>query len=390
MMTRRIGATIGVAEPTALVPVVRRSFHAIALGAGLSLACAGGSQVDMAFDLSGLELFWEVADVLESERNPAAEQWDRLFEHPAYAQIQHSGQRQPVLREVIPLVFMPSRQAALDSMLTSTDPPRRGGLYRLVARHLMSVRNQRDELMAYAAELEESDMLDRGLETARGLLPDMDYGDVTPPTAFVILFEENGFGGANLALDLLLLRNRGAKLNSAYLGHEIHHAYLGRADPTRHPADEPDAFVVHSLSALHYEGLASMVDKPLLLDVNRRGELPESEREVAQRFTEFYLDSPKMLETIDSVLRGIATGALDADSSGRALRGMLPWGGHPNGLFMAQTIERAFGRNELVAIVDPFSFALRYDAAAEREGASRFSKATREYLTRLPGRLRPR
>ncbi len=90
-----------------------------------------------------------------------------------------------------------------------------------------------------------------------------------------------------------------------------------------------------------------------------------------------------MLETIDSVLRGIATGALDADSSGRALRGMLPWGGHPNGLFMAQTIEREFGRSELVAIVDPFSFALRYDAAAQREGAPRFSKATREYVTRL-------
>ena len=163
----------------------------------------------------------------------------------------------------------------------------------------------------------------------------------------------------------------------------LHHAYLGHVDQSRSPGDEPEALVVYTLSAQHWEGMASLVDKPRYLDADLRRQFSSDQQETANVFVQHYLETPAMIHTIDSVLSGINDGTLDANESGRWLRQAIPWGGHPNGLFMAQTIERAYGRDELVSLTDPFAFFLRYDDAAHELDAPAFSEETREYVSRL-------
>jgi hypothetical protein len=75
---------------------------------------------DASFDFSALPLFWQTVDILEQDRMPTDAEWTVLFDHPGYRQIERQAQRGRVIRDVMPLVFMPSRQAARDSMLAGT------------------------------------------------------------------------------------------------------------------------------------------------------------------------------------------------------------------------------------------------------------------------------
>lgn len=334
-------------------------------------------------DLSALPLFWQAVDILETERMPTDEEWARLFDHPGYQQIQWSGNRATVMREVMPLVFMPSQRGALDSMLGSEGTHLRNRLHRRVGEHLARARELRSELEAYALELEQRDLVGRGAEAALEYLPAEKLVDVARPPAYILLFENNGFGGATIALDLLSLMDRSDEANIAYIGHELHHAYLGRLDQSEAPASsDPRRHVENMLSALWWEGTASLVDKQGYLNPNARNQLNDSDREGAEDFAIYYEETPGMLRTIDSVLTGISRGALSEETAGE-LRQELPWGGHPNGMYMASAIERALGKDRLLAVSDQYSFFLRYNEAAEELRLFRFSSPSVAYVEHM-------
>jgi hypothetical protein len=250
------------------------------------------------------------------------------------------------------------------------------------------VRGLRGELDEYTAELRGSRLVASGVEAAMTYLPVDQVADMTPPTAYVMLFENNGFGGGSLALDLLVLRDRGTEQNRRYIGHEFHHGFLGRVDRTLWPEPDDDSRrVIGALSALHGEGVASMIDKVSYLDPAARARLSGQDRETAQAFAEFYEDSPNVLARVDSMLAGIHQGSLEGAATGREIRQMLPWGGHRNGMYLASSIERAFGRDRLARVTDPFSFLFLYDDVADTLGVGfRFSPMTLEYIHSLQSR----
>lgn len=349
----------------------------------LTLVTVSGPADTTGLNLSALPLFWRTVDILESDRMPTDEEWARLFDHPGYRQIQQSGNRATVMRDVMPMVFMPSRRGELDSTLAGEGTQLRSRLHRRVGTHLARVKQTRVELEAYARDLEQRDLIGRGAEAALEYLPAEVVQDVPRPTAYVLLFENNGFGGASIALDLLTLMDRTVEANIAYIGHELHHAYLGHVDRSRSPeADDPRRHVVNTLSALYWEGIASLVDKQSFLDSTRRLGLTREAREDAEFFATAYDETPAMLRTIDSVLTGVADGSLSAESASE-LRQQLPWGGHPNGMYMALAIERALGRTQLLAVTDPFGFLLTYNKAAEELGLARLSSRSISYVETL-------
>ena len=354
------------------------------------LACSPGDS-PYAFDVSALPLFWQTVDILAQDQEPTDEEWSRLFDHPGYQQIERSGRRATVLRDVMPAVFMPSREAGLDSLLGSTDTTMRSQLRRRVATHLVQVRERRDELNAYAGKLTGGELIGRAHEAALRMLPADRADNLRTPTVYVMLFEDNGFGGSAVAVDLLSLEGRSEDATIGYLGHELHHGYLGQIDRSNDPPFEDDLYlVVATLSALQWEGMASMVDKERFLDPNRAMQLDEIEREDATFFADAYRETPEILRQVDSILAGIHEGRLEPSESGRELRGMLPWGGHPNGMYMAKAIEGAFGRERLVAVDDPFTFLLIYqEAAASVDGAFRFSDPTLDFVRSLRERFVP-
>ncbi len=184
----------------------------------LALAAAAAVQTP-AYDISGLQIFWNVASILESDREPTEAEWARLLEHPGYAQIERQGQRGEAVRACLPLVFQPSRRAELAGALEEAD-----GRTKRVCDHLARVRGRREELRAFEAELPGGSELARAVELAARYLPD-GVVEGPPPPVYVILFEQNGFGGSALALDATLLLDNTDAGRLGYLAHEFHHVF---------------------------------------------------------------------------------------------------------------------------------------------------------------------
>jgi hypothetical protein len=88
---------------------------------------------------------------------------------------------------------------------------------------------RRDSLDAFVSQLEPNRFaLPRvALDSVRAYLPERVLSGTAPPI-YILLFENNGFGGAEISLDLLrMLRDDAVHLHR-FLAHELHHSYMQR------------------------------------------------------------------------------------------------------------------------------------------------------------------
>lgn len=335
------------------------------------------------YDTSGLQLFWETVDILVTDRSPTDAEWDRLLQHPGYAQIERQGSRAGAVRRCMPLVFRPSERPGLDAALEEGN-----SRVRRICAHLDDVRERRQELERFASTLAAGDELGRALGLTAAYLPE-DAVAGNPPPVYVILFGPNGFGGSSLALDELLLMQMSKEQRLGYLAHEFHHAFRNRVEELHIDREAAEYALVAGLSSLASEGIASMLDKRQWLDAAYRGSLEGRWREVATTFEELFNRSETVLATVDAKLTAVATGDSALMEVGPTLKGELPWGGHPTGMYMARAIEAAQGRESLADLsADPLEFVLAYQTVAEQEpDLYQFSEPAIQFVSELQRRF---
>lgn len=318
-------------------------------------------------DMSGVDAFWEMADRVQRGDIVSSADWDALFLHPGYAQIQRSGGRRRILETCLPAVFT-SDGAERARRLSAVS----SAFVRDVCTYLDRVRIRRPALEAFRRDADLGAVYGRGLQLAASFLPPAAEGRERP-TVYVMLFEENGFGGEVIAADLNLIAERGTDSTARYLGHEFHHFFRERLQ-SRSQAPSIAQPLTEALDALPREGTASLIDKELFLAPGFSIEsLAPVERETVREFLTLYKDVPATLRAIDRLLAAIppdATGQHYADAA-RSLD--LPWGGHPAGLYLARTIDRTQGREVLDSVMlDPWRFLAAYQDAARRSGEGLF------------------
>ncbi len=314
------------------------------------------------FDFSGLPLFWEVVDILEKNREPSDAEWNKLFSHPAYLQIDQQGQRKRRLLKYMPYAYMPSNKKILDSILTKTD-----GYANFVCSHLVEVAKNRKELSEYAEWLKESGYPEKALEAAKVYLPPGMTEQFEPPKVYLILFERNGFGGRNLVLDLFNVMNNKDEKNIGFIAHEAHHSYRGRIDKSRSPERESEYYLLYyAFSGLLEEGIACLLDKRHYPDLDLNT-VSEDERSSIQTFRKAYINAPNTFKKMDENLKKIASGGPNTAELGKQIHSSLTWGGHPDGMYMAVAIEKALGRKKLIKLNgNAFAFFLAYNKAAKK------------------------
>lgn len=338
-----------------------------------------------AFDLSGVHAYWRVVDALRERTVSLDSAIAQLGRHPGYALIQRNGGRMRVVGWCLRRLFP---QHPSD---TTTPPPNRPEIHQRACPHLQQALRERDALARFAAILEGgrgTAWLQAAVEEAAQLLPASVAG--TAPPAYVLLFEDNGFGGSALALDLLRLMRSDSLQTVRYLAHELHHSAVLRlpADVPPLPADALPPLSQAWLSMLgrvQLEGVASLLDKeeamrpdalapPASVDA-----VPPSLRDHAARLA----NVPAMLAAIDR--------APTPEARADALRASVDDGGHALGHYMAAAIERTLGRDTLVAVVGRrFAFFDAYVQASARQasGAFTFSPAVVREVRALAERLR--
>lgn len=358
----------------------------------LFMTC-GRLSAQSAFDLSALPLFWRMADSLGQNKMLSEADWDVFFGHPLYQQIEKSAQRKKPLKHFLSIVFKPSNKSVLDSILQGTKTVR--PLHFSMVKHLNEVKNRRAEIEAFARDFNPEKWGVQVLEKVQSYLP---LGVTTTyglPKIYVGLFENNGFGGATIATDLLHLMNQNVTENIDYLAHEAHHYYTNKLNKSRRPVatreeSQDTIFLLYAFGSLRDEGIASLLDKSKFLDSTYRQSIahrPEKESN-AKEFATFYQQSPAVITRIDSLLTCVAEGRLDIGTGGKQIKGILPWGGHPTGMFMAKLIEARLGKAALLdCCYNTFDFMLAYQDAAAQSGQPVFAKQNIALIKVLRSRL---
>ncbi|MFH1194457.1 MAG: DUF5700 domain-containing putative Zn-dependent protease [bacterium] len=321
-------------------------------------------------DFSAIEKFWEVVDILESDKEPSAKLWDELFNTPGYKTLIQSEFRKEYFIEKFTLVFKPSERKKLEvAIKTGID------FYHLD--HFVKVKERRKELSVQVSKLKARKINEDVLNRTLNYLPQKSTGEL-PPVAFVI-FENNGRGSDPIIVDLL------ATIiwdYTSFLAHEYHHWFRNRQlkfDLTKVSKEETD--LINALQQLEAEGIADQVDKKRWFT-----EPSTAYSQDARNFISLVSMSPEVIKQIDAILNSVYRNSTNLKTAGMQLRIAIPGGGHTTGYFMASLISEQLGRSELVRCVgNPFKFLILYNNAAKLGGYNypQFSNETMQYLYAL-------
>ena len=340
------------------------SFIAIHLGnTSASVAQAGP-------DLSGVDRFWNIADQLAADSEPAPVEWRKLLDTPAYRQLAQDQRIQRMLR----LAFRPSFGREADSVVAT------GAYNARVVQHLRLVREQRVLLKGFRDSLARVDMVGEAGHLAAPFLPAGEVGRRPPPRLAYAFFGPEAYGGQDgIIMDLLFAKDRGSHL-MAIIGHEVHHYHVGHLTGLRFPERSSPAFaLLQSLRNLANEGTADRID--LRFPVGP----PNMPADVSPAYNAGYRDAAATLREMDSLLSRVGSDTARMRQAGKEVSSRLVFGGHPVGAYMAERIEDRLGRAALIASVgNPFAFFRQFnEAEGGLRGVRPFSEATLKLVADL-------
>jgi hypothetical protein len=323
-------------------------------------------------DWSAIDQFWMAVDTLSRGIEPSFAQWRALMITPGYriAAISY-----PTIARAIDIALRPSRRAERDSVL------RRSSLDSAVVAHVLVAAASREELVRFRTALEPAvrDTIAYAVKNTSRFLPPNSV-DHAPPLVTFAIFASDGFSQEpGIVLDLYHARENGF---ADFLSHEFHHSFASKLDRTTAGPGAADGRLFHAIRQLKNEGIPDMLDKaahPLVTSPGMRW--------YADSYNAAYDKTPATLKVLDSLLVAGSDSAKMVDAGNRA-QGLLVYGSHPNGAYMAHTILDAFGRDSLIATIPSvFAFIRMYESAeAKRGNPSPFSAAGHAALSAMESR----
>lgn len=332
-------------------------------------------------DLSGIQAFWHVADILAAGQDPVASDWDRMFDSPGYEMLADRYPLKYPIRMSMKLTFDPRRAEERRDVESSTVwmRPR-------MIRHLKRVNAQREALHAFHEQLTVDDSLIT--DAMRILRPHLPPGAMEaryPPLVSFVIFLDDGYASPDVvAIDLLMAKSIGRASLTRFIAHELFHAYRSAiALPTDQRGSGYMAMLVGALEQLENEGIADQIDKPELLAAH-----PESGTllgDYADDYRTEYSEAPTDIAAIGRLLARIEQRRRFSPNLVRQVQRTIPMGGHPTGAYMADVIAEQNGRTALHASVgNVFAFFRAYqDAAGQDPRAPVFPDAAMYLIERL-------
>ena len=329
----------------------------------LSLA-SGSATAQTGLDTSSLERFWQVYEMLQTDREPSDRTWDSLWATPGYALLETRERRRAALTRAMRLAFRPSLSAEKVAALRENN-----WLARAVA-HMSRIPEHRDTLSRFVASLDRRAM-DRGAALAQRYLPPETVSRAPIPNMSLVYFLDARGYQERLLIDPLYFLELPNPIE--VMAHEFHHYYRSTL-PLLHRSYGSD-LLAWVLSTVESEGIPGLLDKaevPALSSEAIRGRY----RDPAQQ--KYYLDyrveynerSNHRLRQAERVLEVIAAHPDSATTLGPWLHRELPDNGRILGAFMAAAIERQLGRDALNRTVgDPAAFWRLYGEAASRDAS---------------------
>lgn len=350
-----------------------RPFILVALLCTSLISCQTSPTVDYA----AMDIFWQMVDEWEQDKEPGEEMWQALFATPAYRYLTTVEDKEALFRHHFPIVFMPSNEVKRDS-IEQAGPDRYFSHYLLVAR-------ERAAIQAFESELRARPLMDNALALTRDFLPPgmLDTRDI-PPVAFGIFEPDGKANGDIVVVDLAFARMIDL---TAFLAHEAHHFYKSELNRMRQPDDgDEHKPLLRAIRQLQTEGVADLIDKRNLLETMYQTATDESW--YGARYKEYARGAAGTFAEMDSLIQDLANNPERVGPNSVSVWNSLPFGAHPHGGVMAYMVEKALGTQAIIETLEnPFSFLREYNRAAIlTPGAHVFSDRTMNYLALLESR----
>ncbi len=315
-------------------------------------------------DVSGMNYFWKVFDLLCKDQEPDQECWGSLFATPGYSVLTKSEFSPEFFMEKWRLAFQPNRREERKKALDKGDP---------FLKHYFAVLENKEELKAYQERvLKEEGLLSRAKELALKYLPSGSYPGYPPVSLVVFQFDARGYNP--VVIDLLAALKMQEVL-IPFLAHEFHHYYRNK---TRKQLAGPE-HLLWVIDQIHAEGTADLLDKG--------PRIKEGDPQIGT-YKQLVEDAPEYLKFLNDRLLEMGKDKEKVLAEEKILREKLPQSGHPVGYHMAELIRIEFGIEKIRSEVsDPLAFFWSFHQAEIKAGLSR--TLTPEAIKILESLLQP-
>jgi len=332
------------------------------------------------FDLSGLDHFWKIMDILEKDVDPSPQDWNDLFSTNGYQEIiGREGRFNPdSFIKYFTLAFKPSQNEEREKLLNN------GGDRYLS--HYSNIKNQKDRLITYFKQLKSGEYFNKVLKEVESFLP---AGDLkkqpTPPIAFIVYINDLHYAYKPMIIDILYaLDNK--EVSNYFINYYTFRYYRNKL-LSYEPAEVlvKDGYVIDFIDGLQFKGLLQQFNNYY----DRFSSNPSRKETVRKEFPLYYEKTFSSLKEADELMQVIADNPSDYEIPGSRLLDILPLDGYPAGLSMADAIKEKPGKEKLVQSAgNPFEFFRLYNQAARlnKEKYYVFSEKTMNLLNRLEER----
>ena len=316
------------------------------------------SQTQRNLDFSGFEQFLLIGSILEQDREPKQEEWDRLFETPGYEILTHSEFSRDFFKRNFRLVFMPSQSQELKKTLKEEagQPP-----HVQFVNHFLEAKQNREELIRYTDSLraDADSFVTISARMAKAYLPPGDWTQFIPLS--FLIFANDARGYTPVVIDIFFAKALGENL-PVLIAHELHHFYRNKIlvfDMDEVTSDQQDLLWV--MNQIQAEGIADQIDKRILI-MDKEGPM----HAYADSWEAMVSQAPEYIQSFDKQLAAINESLQGTKEAGQKLKTGLPMSGHPIGFFMANTILEQGSKKDLVEKAgNPFAFFRLYHKAAQ-------------------------
>ncbi len=347
------------------------------------------------FGFSGIEEFWKIVDILQTDVEPTEKQWQAMFDTPGYARLVVSEFKPEYFKRILGAVFKPSLEDQISIIID--EYKQKGGFLgwytSLVVEGYQEAKRDREWLNKRMEELRTYPYLEKASQEALKLLPE-DTGDEYPGVEFIVFSDSRGYDPMIIGLtgkdelspqELECLQSQGYDHHRPLvllLAHEAFHLYRNQKLEFEFPdTNHADYSLVWLLDQIENEGIGDLVNcKELYFN---SGCLRESR--LALNLQKEQKSQPAFIRIIDGIFAELNRDPELVSQLGRSLLSFVPRSGHPTGFFMAKVILEQYGKDEIIKVArNPFRFFSLYNDAAKKSGMGPvFSEETMDFISSL-------
>ena len=330
------------------------------------------------FDFSGVEQFMNISSILEDDREPSPEEWNKLFNTPGYQVLTEGEFKKEFFVEYFKLVFMPSKSDELEKALRQEEGQ---AFHTKFLQHYVQAKEMRKEIQQQINKLKTQapTIIENASNEASKYLPPMEKEDFIP-ISFVI-FANDARGYTPVVIDVLFSIELDDMLH-ILLAHELHHYYRNQILAIdRQEVSKEHMDIIWVLDQIHCEGVADQIDKRKLVS-SEEGPL----HFFSDQWEEMVGNAPEYITTMDELFNDLANLQKDKNEVGQQMREKLPMSGHPIGFYMTNIIIEQLGKDILIEVtVNPFAFFRLYNNAAKikADNTPYFSEKTMKIISGL-------